>query len=216
MSKLYQLIQSEYKFEYITEYVKPEGLMDKKNFSTPQIYPKIISQKHLNAFSELEKQQILDKYKRSLFILKIDNNSYEIQKNHKKEYCYIVKKSNFYFQKDTLFHLSEGKDEIFSYILCVKQEENIKWDAPLKDSILNFIYRFDKISSEEFIKCYSTFNQKVTGKLRYQNQIYEYEVNAGGWITLNSKEKSILLGSKNKKDTLSNFISVYYCDEDWN
>ena len=83
-------------------------------------------------------------------------------------------------------------------------------------SILNFIYRFDKISSEEFIKCYSTFNQKVTGKLRYQNQIYEYEVNAGGWITLNSKEKSILLGSKNKKDTLSNFISVYYCDEDWN
>ena len=66
MSKLYQLIQSEYKFEYITEYVKPEGLMDKKNFSTPQIYPKIISQKHLNAFSELEKQQILDKYKRSL------------------------------------------------------------------------------------------------------------------------------------------------------
>ena len=55
MSKLYQLIQSEYKFEYITEYVKPEGLMDKKNFSTPQIYPKIISQKHLNAFSELEK-----------------------------------------------------------------------------------------------------------------------------------------------------------------
>lgn len=158
----------------------------------------------------------------SLFILKIDNNSYEIQKNHKKEYCNIVKKSilleksNFYFQKDTLFHLSEGKDEIFSYILCVKQEENIKWNAPLKDSILNFIYRFDKISSEEFIKCYSTFNQKVTGKLRYQNQIYEYEVNAGGWITLNSKEKSILLGSKNKKDTLSNFISVYYCDEDWN
>ena len=158
----------------------------------------------------------------SLFILKIDNNPYEIQKNHKKEYCNIVKKSifyeksNFYFQKDTLFHWSEGKDEIFSYILCVKQEENIKWDAPLKDSILNFIYRFDKISSEEFIKCYSTFNQKVTGQLRYQNQIYEYEVNAGGWITLNSKEKSILLGSKNKKDTLSNFISVYYCDEDWN
>ena len=152
----------------------------------------------------------------SLFILKIDNNPYEIQKNHKKEYCNIVKKSNFYFQKDRLFHLSEGKDEIFSYILCVKQEENIKWDAPLKDSILNFIYRFDKISSEEFIKCYSTFNQKVTGKLRYQNQIYEYEVNAGGWITLNSKEKRILLGSKNKKDTLSNFISVYYCDEDWN
>ena len=67
MSKLYQLIQSEYKFEYITEYVKPEGLMDKKNFSTPQIYPKIISQKHLNAFSELEKQQILDKYKRWYF-----------------------------------------------------------------------------------------------------------------------------------------------------
>lgn len=26
----------------------------------------------------------------------------------------LLEKSNFYFQKDTLFHLSEGKDEIFS------------------------------------------------------------------------------------------------------
>ncbi|MDO4881698.1 MAG: site-specific integrase, partial [Capnocytophaga sp.] len=64
MSKLYQLIQSEYKTEYIPEYEKPEGLMDKKNYSTPKIYPKIIEEKRLNAFSELEKQQILSKYKR--------------------------------------------------------------------------------------------------------------------------------------------------------
>ncbi len=64
MSKLYQLIQSEYKFEYITEYVKPEGLIKKRSTRlTPKIYPKIFSEKHLITFSEEEKQQTLQKYK---------------------------------------------------------------------------------------------------------------------------------------------------------
>lgn len=64
MNKLYQLIQSEYITEYFQQSNKPEGLMDKINFSAPKIYPKIVSQKRLSAFSEAEKEQILQKYKR--------------------------------------------------------------------------------------------------------------------------------------------------------
>ena len=64
MPKLYELIQSEYKTEYIGEYQKSEGLMEKKKYTAPKIYPKIISEKRLTAFSEEEKQQILQRYKR--------------------------------------------------------------------------------------------------------------------------------------------------------
>ena len=64
MSTLYQLIQSEYKTEYISEYTKLKELMEKKKYSVPKIYPKIISEKRLSAFSEREKEEILKKHKR--------------------------------------------------------------------------------------------------------------------------------------------------------
>ena len=64
MSTLYQLIQSEYKTEYISEYTKMKELMEKKKYSVPKIYPKIISEKRLSAFSEREKEEILKKHKR--------------------------------------------------------------------------------------------------------------------------------------------------------
>jgi len=64
MSTLYELIQSEYKTEYVSEYTKLKELMEKKKYSIPKIYPKIISQKRLSAFSEREKEEILKKHKR--------------------------------------------------------------------------------------------------------------------------------------------------------
>ena len=64
MSTLYELIQSEYKTEYISEYTKLKELMEKKKYSIPKIYPKIISEKRLSAFSEREKEEILKKHKR--------------------------------------------------------------------------------------------------------------------------------------------------------
>jgi len=48
MPKLYELIQSEYKTEYIGEYQKSEDLMEKKKYTAPKIYPKIISEKTPN------------------------------------------------------------------------------------------------------------------------------------------------------------------------
>jgi len=59
MSTLYKLIQSEYK----TEYTKMKELMEKKKYSVSKIYPKIISEKRLSAFSEREKEEILKKHK---------------------------------------------------------------------------------------------------------------------------------------------------------
>lgn len=64
MSKLYQLIESEYKTEYIDNHINPKKIMVEKKYSIPKIYPKIISEKRLNAFSDKEKEDILQKHKR--------------------------------------------------------------------------------------------------------------------------------------------------------
>ncbi|EEB66519.1 hypothetical protein CAPSP0001_1539 [Capnocytophaga sputigena ATCC 33612] len=56
MSTLYQLIQSEYKTEYISEYTKLKELM-KKKYSAPKIYPKIISEKKTFSFFLKEKKK---------------------------------------------------------------------------------------------------------------------------------------------------------------
>lgn len=116
--------------------------------------------------------------------------------------------------KDTTFYFSKGEDEILSYTPNedVKEVE-FSWKLPNKDSIMIFLKRFSEISTQEWNMCYGTFQSNVKGYLRYKNHIYEYEVNAGGWIYLSSKEKTKIFGSKDKKDTINNFISVYYCDE---
>ena len=63
MSILNELIETEYKTEYINN-SKTDRVMDKKNYSAPKIYPKIIEQKRLSAFTEKQKEEILQKYKR--------------------------------------------------------------------------------------------------------------------------------------------------------
>ena len=63
MSILNELIESEYKTEYVNNR-KTDRVMDKKNYSVPKIYPKIIEQKRLSAFTEKQKEEILQKYKR--------------------------------------------------------------------------------------------------------------------------------------------------------
>jgi len=109
---------------------------------------------------------------------------------------------------------SKGKDEILSYIPNEDKEEvDFGWKAPTKKAIITLLRRLPEISTQEWNMCYGTFQSNVKGYLRYKNHIYKYEVNAGGWIYLSSKEKTKILGSKDKKDTISNFISVYYCDE---
>ena len=109
---------------------------------------------------------------------------------------------------------SKGPDEILSYIPNEdKGEVKFGWKVPAKEAIITFLKRLPEISTQEWHTCYGSFQSNVKGSLRYKNHIYEYEVNAGGWIYLSSKEKTKILGSKDKRDTISNFISVYYCDE---
>lgn len=110
-------------------------------------------------------------------------------------------------KKDTIFHYEFFCNENCSDILCKE------WKAPHRDSILKFIDRFESIDSYTWNQCYGHFQYGVKGILRYENNIYNYHLNAGGWLVLSSGKITQFFGSMNKKDTINNFISVYYCDD---
>ncbi|MFJ1365552.1 tyrosine-type recombinase/integrase [Capnocytophaga canimorsus] len=61
MLNIIHLIRSEYKSEYNLSLSKPN---DMKPYKKPQIFPKIISESPLSAFSDKQKQEIMAKYKR--------------------------------------------------------------------------------------------------------------------------------------------------------
>jgi len=57
MAEILKILQSEYNGEYKSEY-------NLKKYSTPRIYPKIVTSKPISAFTDAEKKAILSKYKR--------------------------------------------------------------------------------------------------------------------------------------------------------
>ena len=57
MSKIIDILYTEYSSEYSSEYYL-------NNYTKPKIYPKVVTSKPLNAFSESEKKELLQKHKR--------------------------------------------------------------------------------------------------------------------------------------------------------
>lgn len=110
-------------------------------------------------------------------------------------------------QKDVVLSYEKFCNDNCSDELCKK------WKAPHKDSIFKFIERFEEIDSYTWNQCFGHFQCGIRGTLKHQNIIYDYFLNAGGWLTLSANGTTQIFGSKQQKDTLSNFISVYYCDD---
>ncbi len=104
---------------------------------------------------------------------------------------------------------------ILSYTAYSNDEACKKWTPPNKNKILKYLKRLTPIDTYTWQHCYGHFACGVKGLLLYRDTIFKYEVNAGGWISLRTKDKEYLFGSMNPKDTIQNFISVYYCNEDW-
>lgn len=61
MVEILQKLHTEYSGEYKSEYKSEYNV---KKYSIPRIYPKVVTEKPLSAFSDAEKKEILSKYKR--------------------------------------------------------------------------------------------------------------------------------------------------------
>ena len=85
-------------------------------------------------------------------------------------------------------------DSIISYTKSYSDTLCSKW-ALEKADILHFIMEFDTISGYEWHNCYGSFECKIEGKVRLDDQMYFYSVNAGGWIRVWDEGHEIFLGS---------------------
>lgn len=128
--------------------------------------------------------------------------------------CFKTKEANTLANKSIIKKIND-KDSILSYSIYSNDKKFKNWEAPKRDSIIKYINDFESFDLHTWNQCFGTFNCGVRGKIRYNNSIYDYNLNAGGWVKLKTKSTTKILGSRNKRDTINKFISVYYCDEDW-
>lgn len=90
----------------------------------------------------------------------------------------------------------------------------ISWEAPQSKEIFQYLSAFDKIEPYEWNQCYANLNCGIKGSLIYENEMFEFDLNAGGWIKLvDGNQRETYFGCKDNHNT--RFISTYYCDEDW-
>ncbi|MBS9463655.1 hypothetical protein KIM67_14645 [Flagellimonas sp. 389] len=108
------------------------------------------------------------------------------------------------------------KDSVLSYSIYnnnIEDKDCKNWVNVSKD-ILDISYRLHEISSYEWNQCYGTFDCGIKGKLILNDTIYDYNLNSGGWMRLSSNGKEVYLGAKAITES-SRFISINYCDEEW-
>lgn len=87
------------------------------------------------------------------------------------------------------------------------------WEIPNDNELVRYLNEFDTLSSYEWNHCHANYDCAIKGTLVINQEQYEFELNAGGWIHLIGKDE-MFLSTKNPEDTLS-FVSIYYCENDW-
>lgn len=148
-----------------------------------------------------------------LILLSFLTNSCKNEKHKIEE----ADKKNFVNKESETPEFPLGNDSIISYTVYNNADDEPckNWTVINKDQILGLLQDFVEFDSYEWNLCFGTFECGARGELVHNKTLYKYNLNAGGWISLSDKNGQKFLGSINKKDTLNYFISVYYCDEDW-
>ena len=105
-----------------------------------------------------------------------------------------------------------AKDTLLSYRFRTDDSLCTSWKIE-KERILNLISAMQPINDSVRLQCYAYYDCQIQGVVRLSDTLYEYTINAGGWAVLTHEKQIKILGA-GKKDSLD-FVSVYYCDEDW-
>ncbi len=119
-------------------------------------------------------------------------------------------------ENETTNGYSLDKDSIISFEMYQNDNELMcrNWNFINKEEIFDFLISFEEFSPYEWNQCFANFSCGFKGKMIYKKILYQYDLNAGGWLHLKSEKDEKFLGSKRDVDTLK-FISIYYCNKDW-
>jgi len=104
-------------------------------------------------------------------------------------------------------------DSIISSSLVVTDPICENWNIN-KAELFKLIQSFDTLSGYEWHQCYGVFNCKIEGEILVRGERNFYSLNAGGWVRLWNKDQEIFRGTRNPEDSTS-FISINFCDENW-
>lgn len=118
--------------------------------------------------------------------------------------------------QDKLSFMSNiGRDSILTFGLNNTKTDDLcdSW-AIQADQLGAFMESFESIDKYEWNQCYGVFSCSAKGELIYEDEKYNYELNAGGWLYLFNKNKELYLGSKIASDSVF-FISTNFCDQEW-
>lgn len=104
-------------------------------------------------------------------------------------------------------------DSLLSYKKTALDTVCKGWNLTDTD-VLKFIIQFDTISNYDWHHCYGSFDCQIEGKVLLKGKSYSYSLNAGGWIRLSHERQEVFLGSTSLSDSVY-FVSVNFCDENW-
>ncbi|WP_196893960.1 hypothetical protein [Aureivirga marina] len=127
----------------------------------------------------------------------------------------INDKKTVYKKENKISNNSMERDSIISFKFFDTTNDTLIHKLKINEKdVLKYLKEFDTLTKYDWNQCFGNFAFGYKGKLINNKKIYNYEINAGGWIYLFNENSEIYLGTKNKKDTI-NFKSIYFCDEDW-
>jgi len=133
MAKILEILSTEYRSEYYSEYYFMK-------YTRPLIYPKIVSEKPLSAFTESEKAEILRKYKRWYVYYKFEHPT---KKNKTGKPLKVT-------QTPIYFNINKDFPDF---------DERLKHIKMIRDSVENALKKgFSPYESEENNTDYSAFN----------------------------------------------------------
>lgn len=146
-------------------------------------------------------------------ITSADTSDNSIQKKHiVQENSSIIDTTN----KIPLFKIKMNitpRDSVISvHITKSKNDIPKNWKPPKKNEIIPIIKNFYELEGYDWNTCYGDLGYGLEGEIFFENRIYRYNLDAGGWIILYDKNKQRYFGCKGR-ECRSNFSSDCFCNE---
>ncbi|MBL7888237.1 MAG: hypothetical protein JNL24_01725 [Bacteroidia bacterium] len=101
---------------------------------------------------------------------------------------------------------------ISAAVIKSKNDHPSNWTPPKKGEIISIIKNFYELNGYDWNTCYGDLGYGLEGELFFENRIYKYHLDAGGWIIIYDHKTQRYFGCKGK-DCNSNFPSNCFCDE---
>ena len=112
----------------------------------------------------------------------------------------------------TKMNITSHDSVISAEIIKSKNDHPKNWTLPKKGEIIPIIKNFYELDGYDWNTCYGDLGYGLEVELFFENRIFKYRLDAGGWLIIYDHKTQRYFGCKGK-DCNSNFPSNCFCDE---